>query len=87
MKSIRIKMIPGVTDILASITGLSVAPEGGELAIGSGYTFHRWIDDELGEYGICTADDKYDAAIAEMIAKGLTITFPPEPEPVEEEEI
>lgn len=87
MKSIIVKMIPGVTEILASITGIGQAAEGEELPQGSGYTFHKWIDNELAEYALCSADDSYDAAIDEMIAKGLTITFPPEPDPVEEEEV
>lgn len=85
MKSIIIKMIPGVTEILSSITGIGQAAEGETLPEGSGYNFRRWIDDELAEYAIRTADDKYATAIAEMLAKGLTITFPPEPDPVVEE--
>jgi len=86
MKSLIIKMIPGVSDILQSITGL-VQPvtEGVPLPDGGGFTFHKWIDADLAEYFIGCEDSIWDDVINEMIAKGLTITFPPEPEVVEEE--
>jgi hypothetical protein len=85
MKSIIIKMEPGVSEVIASCTGICQPAEGETLPEGSGFTFHRWIDTELAEYYISASDEAFDAAIDEMIAKGLTITFSPEPEPVEEE--
>jgi len=81
MKSVIIKMIPGVSDILMSVSGLcQPVTEGVSLPDGGGFTFHKWIDESLAEYFISCEDSIWGDVINEMIAKGLTITFPPEPE-------
>jgi len=85
MKSVIVKMEPCVNEILSTITGISQSSDDKPLPEGSGYTFHRWIDNGLAEYYISSSDEVFAVAIDEMIAKGLTITFPPEPVGVEEE--
>jgi len=87
MKSVIVKMEPGISDIISGITGLCVSEDGSLLPDGSGFTFHRWIDDQLAEYSLGADDAVFESAVNEMIAKGLTITFPPEPEPIVEEEV
>lgn len=77
MKSIIVKMAPGITGILSNITGLCRSADDKLLPDGSGFSFHRWIDDEWAEYYLGTDDVVYESVVNEMIAQGLTITFPP----------
>lgn len=77
MKTIIVKMVPGVEQILLSINGLCQSEDGSPRPDGSGYSLHRWIDSEWAEYYLGADDAVFDAAVNEMVAQGLTITFPP----------
>lgn len=80
-------MEPGVSEIIASCTGICQSVDETPLPDGSGFTFHRDLGNGLAEYYISSSEGVFDTAITEMLAKGLTITFPPEPDPVVEEEV
>lgn len=86
MKQTFITMSKDAATALQNTIGIGYANDPDKLQDGSGFTFDHWIDENLGEYWVCCDETIFDAAIDELLAQGMTMTFRPEPEPVVEEE-
>lgn len=87
MKQTFITMSADSATALQNTIGIGYADDPDILPDGSGFTFDHWINSELGEYWVCCDEAIFDAAITELLAQGVTMTFRPEPEPVIEEEL
>ena len=78
MKKTFIKMAPDTANALQNTIGIGYASDPEILPEGSGFTLDRWIEyPDLAEYCIMCDEAIFDAAIAEMLAHGLTMTFRP----------
>jgi hypothetical protein len=78
MKQIYLKMALNVADTLLKVIGIGYANDPDKLKDGSGFCVTGMTDDpDVCMYWIGCDETIYDAAIAEMLSQGLTITFPP----------
>jgi len=87
MKETFITMSADSADALINTIGIGYANDPDKLPEGSGFTFDHWIDSELGEYWVCCDEAIFDAAVTELLAQGITMTFRPESEVIPEPEV